>query len=743
VASVTVTPGNTPPAPSISSPSATARFAVGQPITLRGSAIDAQDGTLADSRLSWTVILHHNEHTHPFLGPVIGNGLTFQAPAPEDLASTRTSYLEIRLTATDSQGASATVLRNFQPRLVDVTYNTAPSGLRLTVGGTSVSTPQTLTSWEGYPLVTVAPTQKDAAGQAWLFGSWADGGTFPSRTIVTPAAPASYSAGFMPASALSPAADAYVRNGVHAATSFGIDPALIVKHSANADNQRQSYLRFSIGTRSVERAVLRLHGGLSSAGSVPVPAFAVANTAWSESGLTWNTRPPRGSTALATTTVTDTTKHFYEWDVTAYVRAERAAGRTAVGFALIGTVATTPYANFSSRNAASNRPELFIAGQDGLPSPLPPGWQARDIGAVGLPGSATGSGGSMTVSGAGADVWGTSDAFHYAYIPLAGDGTVTAQVSSITGAQAWTKVGVMIRASTAADSAHAFMLVSTSKGLAFQRRRTNGATSVHTSGGSGTAPRWVRLVRRGNVITASVSTTGASWTTVASDTISLPSTALLGVAVSSHEATRLATGSFDNVRVEAGTPGPDPSGWQARDIGAVGQQGSTAASGNSLTVSGAGADVWGTADAFHFASTPVTGDGAVTAQVSSITGAQAWTKVGVMVRGATAADAAHGFMLVSTSKGLAFQRRVSAGRTSVHTAGGSGTAPRWVRLTRRGNLITAYVSATGTSWTTVGSATIELPTTALFGVAVSSHDPTRLATGVFDNVSVHIGMPAP
>jgi hypothetical protein len=92
-------------------------------------------------------------------------------------------------------------------------------------------------------------------------------------------------------------------------------------------------------------------------------------------------------------------------------------------------------------------------------------------------------------------------------------------------------------------------------------------------------------------------------------------------------------------------------------------------------------------------------------------------------------------MLVSTSKGLAFQRRPSTGAQSVNTAGGSGTAPRWVRLARNGNVITASVSTNGTSWTTVGTATINLPATALFGVAVSSHDASQLATATFENVT--------
>jgi hypothetical protein len=173
-------------------------------------------------------------------------------------------------------------------------------------------------------------------------------------------------------------------------------------------------------------------------------------------------------------------------------------------------------------------------------------WTARDIGAAGQVGTATSSGGTFTVSGAGADIWGTADAFHFAYRPLSGDVTIVARVASILGAQPWTKVGVMIRATTQAGSAHAFMLVSTSKGVAFQRRTATGGLTSGTSV-TGTAPRWVKLARTGSVVTASVSPDGRTWTTVSRDTFSMPSTVLVGLAVSSHDPTRLATGNFDNV----------------------------------------------------------------------------------------------------------------------------------------------------------------------------------------------------
>jgi glucose/arabinose dehydrogenase len=183
-----ISSGNTAPTPVISSPAAGATFVVGQTITLTGSATDAQDGTINPATLQWTVLRHHNTHTHPWFSGT-GNNLTFTAPAPEDLASTTNSYLEIYLTATDSGGLSATANRNMLPKTVAVTLATAPAGLSLTVNGTTLTGPTTITSWQGWGLDLSAPTRQPP----YTFLSWSDGGA-QTHSVVTPAAPATYTA---------------------------------------------------------------------------------------------------------------------------------------------------------------------------------------------------------------------------------------------------------------------------------------------------------------------------------------------------------------------------------------------------------------------------------------------------------------------------------------------------------------------------------------------------------------------
>jgi hypothetical protein len=93
-------------------------------------------------------------------------------------------------------------------------------------------------------------------------------------------------------------------------------------------------------------------------------------------------------------------------------------------------------------------------------------------------------------------------------------------------------------------------------------------------------------------------------------------------------------------------------------------------------------------------------------------------------------------MLVSSAKGYAFQRRTAEGGLSTHTSGGTGTAPQWVKLRRRGDVFSAYRSSDGEQWTLVGSQTIPMGRTVLAGLAVSSHTTSATCLAVFDNVSV-------
>jgi glucose/arabinose dehydrogenase len=197
-ATVRITSGNTAPGVTIASPAAGATFAVGQSFTLTGSASDAEDGTLPASSLSWSVLLHHNTHTHPFLGPVSGNNIALTAPAPEDLFAATNSFLEIRLTATDSAGVSSTVTRQLDPRKVTLTFDTVPSGASVRVNGVDFLTPANVVSWENWTF-PISAFDQTFHGASYVFSGWSDGGA-RTHDLTTPATPRRTTASFTPSS---------------------------------------------------------------------------------------------------------------------------------------------------------------------------------------------------------------------------------------------------------------------------------------------------------------------------------------------------------------------------------------------------------------------------------------------------------------------------------------------------------------------------------------------------------------
>jgi regulation of enolase protein 1 (concanavalin A-like superfamily)/phosphatidylethanolamine-binding protein (PEBP) family uncharacterized protein len=179
-----------------------------------------------------------------------------------------------------------------------------------------------------------------------------------------------------------------------------------------------------------------------------------------------------------------------------------------------------------------------------------------------------------------------------------------------------------------------------------------------------------------------------------------------------------------------------PAGWTAGDVGSPSQAGRTTFANGTFSLTGGGADIWGTSDQFHFASQSASGDLDIVAHIATLGQTDAWSKIGVMVRASLAADAPHASMFVSSGNGMAFQRRLTAGGDSTHTPGSGSQVPMWLKLEKRGATITAYESTNGTAWTTVGAATLTLPATFYVGLAVTSHSTSTTVDATADNVVV-------
>jgi tripartite motif-containing protein 71 len=181
-----------------------------------------------------------------------------------------------------------------------------------------------------------------------------------------------------------------------------------------------------------------------------------------------------------------------------------------------------------------------------------------------------------------------------------------------------------------------------------------------------------------------------------------------------------------------------PAGWSGRDIGNVGVAGAASAANGVFTVRGSGADIWGTADAFHYLYKPLTGDGAIIARVTAVQNTNSYAKGGVMIRQSLTPNSAHAMVDITPGHGAEFSRRVSAGgSTSVSSVSGIA-APYWVKLVRQGNTFSAFIGKDGTSWNLVGSATISMTGSVYIGLIANSHNNAVLGTSTFDAVSTYV-----
>src|SRR5918995_1176629 len=149
---------------------------MGATITPTTTPIGPTPRWLAASSLTWSLIMHHCStqnscHQHvveDFAGVASGS---FVAPDHE-----YPSHIELRLTARDSGGLSDTKSVRLDPKTVELSFRSDPSGLQLTVGSASGTTPFSRTVIVGSKNSVSAPSPQTLGGINYGFVSWSDGG---------------------------------------------------------------------------------------------------------------------------------------------------------------------------------------------------------------------------------------------------------------------------------------------------------------------------------------------------------------------------------------------------------------------------------------------------------------------------------------------------------------------------------------------------------------------------------------
>lgn len=572
--------------------------------------------------------------------------------------------------------------------------------------------------------------------------------------------------------------------------------------------------------------------------------------------------------------------------------------------------------------------------------------QGRDIGSPGMPGSSAVSPGDrpvLSLTGAGADIWGAADSCHYVFQEFEGDFQLVLRVVTMESTHPWAKAGIMIRQDLEAVSPQVMLAITPENGVAlirreqrgraseddahqamrmvglgakrtFQQRGSAGVEAASDSIAAARLPRWLKLVKKGSLLSAYDSADATEWAWVGSIRQEFPTRYLLGLAVSSHDHARMCRAEFSGLQLQQisaepiqapvtgagqglrgryfasytqtgpetsridpvidfdwgrnppapGMPGreftvrwdgelqaqytepyalhivsddrarvwldgnliidewyehgesissaivnleqgkryplrvdfyqnrgramvkllwsspstprqvvpqrqlfpelssvspealeknyqfqlaPAPRevsvtgpgaapGWLAADVGQIGVEGHAEFTGSQWKLSGSGADIWANADAFHFLYQAVRGDFEIVARLASQTATDPWAKAGIMVRQNLLADSRQ-FMLAATpGSGLALLEREFTGRsTSVHLIQ-EASPVRWLKVQRKGPVVTAFTSAEGQQWNWRGSACPGFDETVYIGLAVNSHDNSRLGEAVFEEVSL-------
>ncbi len=162
----------------------------------------------------------------------------------------------------------------------------------------------------------------------------------------------------------------------------------------------------------------------------------------------------------------------------------------------------------------------------------------------------------------------------------------------------------------------------------------------------------------------------------------------------------------------------------------------------SIQLAHRGADFWAEGGEYQVIVQKLDGDGQIVAKLArfDVNGGEAASIAGAIFR--TALDPGSDSFVVAAS-GDGFGEVIRAGRsgTGIDATAGEG-APRWLKLTRAGERIGAYVSDDGKTWQARGRWRVEkLPQMLWAGVMLAGRSEARDVEAMFESVRVSAGSP--
>ena len=341
----------------------------------------------------------------------------------------------------------------------------------------------------------------------------------------------------------------------------------------------------------------------------------------------------------------------------------------------------------------------------------------------------------FSISGAGTEIGGVNDAFHFAASDTAGDFEVSTRLTSFSAANADARAGLMIRASASADSAFVGVFVTPGGTLHLLRRTSTGSYAIGSAGQTLAFPIHLKMSRQGSVTRTSYSADGTTWASLASVEISLPASVKVGLAANSKSSATVAQLRAECPVLTAGQSGVVLNGFTLFDVGNSAHGATASVSGDTYHVSGAGYVFSGTArEGLAFLARKQSGSAAASTYVAPALPGTPPARAGVMVRETLAETSVMASVSVDGSGRVIFEYRPSDGAFAVTRTFSDGG--RHLLLDRRGSAVTAMVSSDGSTWRTLATASVGFGGSPYVGLYAISRSPSARVTAEFDGLDV-------
>ena len=168
--------------------------------------------------------------------------------------------------------------------------------------------------------------------------------------------------------------------------------------------------------------------------------------------------------------------------------------------------------------------------------------------------------------------------------------------------------------------------------------------------------------------------------------------------------------------------------------------------GSYYTVTGSGSNVGSVADSTYFVNTQASGNIEITANLSNVpAGSPTFAQAGLMIRQTQGSsidnNSPNAFVYITPGNGINFSYRTTTGGQTTNVLGPSITGSMYLKLAINNQNVTAYYSSNGSSWTSLGSCSLNLTSNYYTGFCVNSSNTTSTMATQFNNFNLSINVP--